>query len=82
LTTTINNPPHSAYVEFRKVGDKCEIHVKVWNGGDATMGNNPSSLTRMRTHPAQNQLLTITGQVVVNVNSANLLRVHSQRLRG
>ena len=82
LTRSIANPPDSAYVEFRKAGDKCEIHVKRWSDGDRKLGTNPSSLTHRRTHPNQAQLLDITSNVVTDVTTTGLMRVHSQRLRG
>lgn len=81
LTRSVANPPHSAYVEFRKVADKCEIWVKQWSDSDKTTGHNPSRLTHLRTHPNQTQLLDVVS-VVTKVTTNGLTRVHSKRLRG
>jgi len=72
----------SAYVEFRKVNDKCEIWVKPWTaGGEATnvdKYNHKTAPTRSGVTVVENK----DGQVFVSVNPANMRHMHSQRLRG
>ena len=73
----------SAYVEFRKKDDKCEMWVKVWADGDKTTGPNTHANDHKITPPRggvtviENQNL----QVVTAVTIAGMKHVHSTKLR-
>jgi hypothetical protein len=75
--------PPSAYVEFRKVGEKCEIWVKKWDPAHGTLGPNTQLLDVMILK--SNGIARILGQqnlqVTKNVTTAGLQHVHSTRLR-
>ncbi len=76
--------PGSAYVEFRKVGPKCEIWIKPWNDHDRTTGPLDARMHHKwikRDGGGHYSLEEVAAQIVTNVTTAGLLRVHSTRLR-
>jgi hypothetical protein len=73
----------SAYVEFRKVADKCEMWVKKWADADKTDGGNSDKYNH-KTAPTRGGVTTVedqNAQVVTAVTTAGLHHVHSIRLR-
>jgi hypothetical protein len=75
----------SAYVEYRKVGEKCEIWIKHWSDADRTLGAVASRLNHKIVVTRGGVDVTIEDvprQVVTAVATAGLQHVHSERLRG
>jgi hypothetical protein len=76
--------PPSAYVEFRKSGDKAEIWVKQWADADKTTGPNTDRANHKIAITRAGGVTTVenqNAQVVTNVATAGLHLVHSTRLR-
>jgi hypothetical protein len=73
----------SAYVEYRKKDDKCEIWIKRWSDGDRTNGPNDAPMHHKLIHAAGFNLTlrAQTGAVVTAVAPANMQHVKSERLR-
>lgn len=73
----------SAYVEFRKFGDKCEMWVKKWADADKTNGANIDKYNH-KIAPTRGGVTVVedqNGGIVTAVTNAGLRHVHSTRLR-
>lgn len=69
----------SAYVEFRRTVDKCEIWVKQWNSAHETKGANTSHMNHKYLHPT-NQALQMRMNVTTAVAGPAPMRVHTVNL--
>ncbi|MEZ4465566.1 MAG: hypothetical protein R3F43_14095 [bacterium] len=76
------------YVEFRKVGHKCQVMVKPWSDNDRTTGPVIGTNNHRYLHPSAGgtvrSMLQVPGVTVrvTNVNTNNMTQHHSERLRG
>jgi hypothetical protein len=81
----LSGVPASAYVEFRRAGDKAEIYVKHWVDADKTVGFNTDRANHKIVVPrGGGTVITLenqNNQVVTKVTQTGLVRVHSARLR-